>query len=512
MKRTISSVMGLLALASQATAQVASVCPSTGVCYGLNIPERTASSGSGDIFFQISAPSNYEWVALGQGSGMPNSNIFVVYTSGSGNNVTLSPRSTSSYQPPSPNDAAQVTLLEGSGVSNGVMTANVRCSNCNSWSGGTMDFTRNSGSWIFAYQSSGGPKNDDSTSAQIDQHSNQGVFDWQFAQAKGGSSVNPLVNTSPTGTTGGATPTNCRQRPSGAAASGNSKPSQTSSSNDDDDDDDNYGRPTSRPTSRPNGPPGDKRSPSPDKGGKDDDDDLPYCDTLPNGGATGGNSVQTISSGASVSPSKKRTMLIAHGVLASLAFVILFPSGAIAIRLASFPGIVWLHAGFQILAYMVYIAAFGMGIWLALPISGGHYISSYHAIIGILVFCLVFFMPFLGTLHHILFKKTQRRTLTSYAHIWVGRIAITLGMINGGLGLLLADNSRDGAIAYGVIAAVMWLVWVAAMVVGEARRKKAVRAKNAQRTDKVQEERRESDRSTEDVELAGHYRPAKGQQ
>jgi len=58
---------------------------------------------------------------------MPNSNIFVVYTSGSGNNVTLSPRSTTSYQPPSPNDAAQVTLLEGSGVSNGVMTANVRC-------------------------------------------------------------------------------------------------------------------------------------------------------------------------------------------------------------------------------------------------------------------------------------------------------------------------------------------------------------------------------------------------
>ena len=85
-------------------------------------------------------------------------------------------------------------------------------------------------------------------------------------------------------------------------------------------------------------------------------------------------------------------------------------------------------------------------------------------------------------------------------------------MINGGLGLLLADNSREGAIAYGVIAAVMWLVWVAAMVVGEARRKKAVRAKNAQRADKVQEERRESDRSTEDVELAGHYRPAKGQQ
>lgn len=58
---------------------------------------------------------------------MANSNMFIVYTSGSGNNVTLSPRSTTSHQAPSPNDAAQVTLLEGSGVSNGVMTANVRC-------------------------------------------------------------------------------------------------------------------------------------------------------------------------------------------------------------------------------------------------------------------------------------------------------------------------------------------------------------------------------------------------
>jgi hypothetical protein len=381
-----------------------------------------------------------------------------------------------------------------------------------------MDFTRGSGNWIFAYQQSGGPKNDDSTSATINQHSNQGVFDWKFAQAKGGSSVNPLVNTSPSGTTGGATPTNCRQRPSGAAATGDAKPSKTRSNDDDDDDDYWGGRPTSSPTSRPYGPPGDKRSPSPQKDGKDDKDDkddddkLPYCDTLPNGGATNGNSgITAISSGASVSPSKKRTMLIAHGVLASLAFVILFPSGAIAIRLASFPGIVWLHAGFQILAYMVYTAAFGLGIWLALPISGGHYISSYHAIIGMLVFCLIFFMPILGFLHHVLFKKHHRRTLTSYAHIWVGRIAITLGMINGGLGLLLAGNSKDGAIAYGVIAAVMWLVWVAAMVFGEIKRKKAVRAAKAQRPEKLNEERRESDRSAEDVELTGHYRPAKGQ-
>ena len=108
-------------------AQVASVCPENGVCFGLNIPERTAASGEGDIFFQISAPSNYEWVGLGLGNRMAGSNIFVIYTSANGNNVTLSPRSAAGYSLPAYNSNADVALLEGSGVSDGKMVANVRC-------------------------------------------------------------------------------------------------------------------------------------------------------------------------------------------------------------------------------------------------------------------------------------------------------------------------------------------------------------------------------------------------
>lgn len=111
---------------SHATAQVASVCPVRNVCFQLNIPEQTASSGDGDIYFQISAPDTYEYVALGQGQGMSGANIFVVYTSGNGN-VTLSPRLGTGHVMPQFNSNAQVTLLEGSGVSNGKMVANVRC-------------------------------------------------------------------------------------------------------------------------------------------------------------------------------------------------------------------------------------------------------------------------------------------------------------------------------------------------------------------------------------------------
>ena len=38
---------------------------------------------------------------------------------------------------------------------------------------------------------------------------------------------------------------------------------------------------------------------------------------------------------------------------------------------------------------------------------------------------------------------------------------MTLGIINGGLGLQLSGNTTKGEIAYGVIAGVIWLVWVA---------------------------------------------------
>jgi len=58
---------------------------------------------------------------------MANANYFVIYTSSSGKNVTLSPRSDTGVRMPIYNNATQVELLEGSGVMNGVMVANIKC-------------------------------------------------------------------------------------------------------------------------------------------------------------------------------------------------------------------------------------------------------------------------------------------------------------------------------------------------------------------------------------------------
>ena len=114
-------------IATFAQAQLAEYSPLDNVRYSVNIPASSASSGSGDIYFQIQAPSTYQWVGLGQGAQMKGSNIFIIYSDASNNNITLSPRLGRGEFEPEYDSAAQVTLIEGSGIANGMMTANVRC-------------------------------------------------------------------------------------------------------------------------------------------------------------------------------------------------------------------------------------------------------------------------------------------------------------------------------------------------------------------------------------------------
>ena len=97
-------------------------------------------------------------------------------------------------------------------------------------------------------------------------------------------------------------------------------------------------------------------------------------------------------------------------------------------------------------------------------------IDDSHPIIGLLVVSLLAFQPLLGVLPHTVFKRSNRRSIWTTAHVWFGRALITLGIINGGLGLQLSDNTTKGEIAYGVVAGVMWLVWMAVAVASDVRR------------------------------------------
>lgn len=321
------------------------------------------------------------------------------YTSADGKNVTVSPRNGVGHvEPKYNNNPSKVTLLAGSGVMNGMMMANVKCADCQKWSGGTMDFSSNTGSWIFAHKS-GDALDSDDPNEDISMHDDKGVFNWDFSKAKGGSDVNPFVNA--------------------ASTSSGSSPSNSSSSS------------SSSSTT---------------------------TTTTTTTAATGG-----------ASQTRMRNLLIAHGVLASLVFVILLPLGGMLIRLTSFSGTVKLHVAIQLLAWTLFLAAFGIGIHLARTLG---YTSNKHPIIGYVVFALLVFQPALGWMHHRVFKRKFERCAWSFGHLTIGRVVIVLGIINGGLGLQLADNASRGAlIAYGVVAGVMGISYLAAAVYGEIKRR-----------------------------------------
>lgn len=189
----------------------------------------------------------------------------------------------------------------------------------------------------------------------------------------------------------------------------------------------------------------------------------------------------------------RHNVLIAHGVLAALSFVLFFPIGAILIRLSSFRGAWLLHGIIQIFAYITYTAAVGLGVWMvhSAPPSVDFF-DNYHPVIGLVVFALLGFQPILGFIHHAMFKMHKRRTVWSYGHIWLGRILITLGMINGGLGMLLASDapaflefrpSKGQAVAYGFVAGAMWVFWMFVAVYGEKRKSRILKDSKKARED-----------------------------
>jgi hypothetical protein len=161
--------------------------------------------------------------------------------------------------------------------------------------------------------------------------------------------------------------------------------------------------------------------------------------------------------GGSGIPADYNVVRMAHTIMAPLAFVLFFPFGAIAIRIMSFRNLVWFHAGWMVFTYVVVVASMGMGVWIAVAMDQ---IDTAHSIIGLVVVGSLLLQPVTGLVHHLLYKHRGRPNGATYSHIWWGRAVITLGIINGGLGLQLTENTTKGEIAYGIVAAFMWLLWM----------------------------------------------------
>lgn len=170
-------------------------------------------------------------------------------------------------------------------------------------------------------------------------------------------------------------------------------------------------------------------------------------------------------------PQAYHTVTTAHAAISCLAWVLFFPLGAILVRAVTYQAR-RIHVIVQSIAATLMVAGWSMGVWMA-TVSEQWVSSNGHAIIGSIVFGLALSMPVLGLLHHLRWKKNindaKKMYTWAWIHVWLGRTLVTVGIINGGLGLQLSENTVNGEIAYGVIAGFIWCVYVAVTVVAIVR-------------------------------------------
>lgn len=152
-----------------------------------------------------------------------------------------------------------------------------------------------------------------------------------------------------------------------------------------------------------------------------------------------------------------------HGSIMAVTFVVLFPTFAslLHLLLPSKP-VVKIHASLQAMSAILAIVGFGLGVYLnsQITIKGKHH----QAIGAIVIILLVIVRPILGIRHHMLFRRTQRKTLLGYAHRWQGRIMLSLGVVNGGIGYNLSRTGPSGGprgvlVGYGVVAGIVYVCY-----------------------------------------------------
>jgi hypothetical protein len=272
---------------------------------------------------------------------MAGANYFIIYTDSTGTNITLSPRLGSGHIMPTYNSAAQMTLLAGSGVSNGIMTANIKCSSCASWLSGSMDLAASSTSWIWSYKS-GSSLNSDSMAASIVRHDSYGGLTFD-SSAQGGNDANPFLKIGGSRATGSACSSVLSSSEFAAATY------SSSSSN-------GYTTTTTQHNSQ-------HTSFAEIKGSNELTAEMLVKRAVSGSNCVSGNGESTSSA---VKFTRGNNLLAAiHGIMAAAVFCLVFPMGGVMIRLLRFSGLVWAHGIIQVVAYAAYIAAAVLGVKLA---------------------------------------------------------------------------------------------------------------------------------------------------
>lgn len=336
--------------------------------------------------------------------------------------------------------------VTSSGIANGLMTADISCYGCTTWSGGSLDTSSTSAAWMWAV-GPGTTVESDSQSATIQQHKNYGNFQLNMVSARA------AVAAASTATSAIAASSSASVATSTVAAAATSTATVAATS-------------TKAVATSSTG-----------------------AAAASTSAANAGNSATAAgtAAGAAVTGTSYNSLLIAHAILLPLAFVLLLPLGVLFLRLSSFVP-VRLHYLTQATALLCALAGFGIAIAYSYYGYGAIY-NEYHQIIGIIAVVLLVGQAAGGILHHLSYKRKAAsaaftpapeltkpsRTPLAIGHIWLGRVGIALGMINAVLGFVLA-GSTAGAIAIGVVGGLIYIAVGAVVFIAGRRKARNVRS------------------------------------
>ncbi|KAI7786825.1 integral membrane protein [Diaporthe eres] len=148
---------------------------------------------------------------------------------------------------------------------------------------------------------------------------------------------------------------------------------------------------------------------------------------------------------------------VIHAVFMIGCFVGLMPLGILILRLG---GWVRWHGLNQGVAMIGVIVGLGLGIKAGTLYNRTKNFNTAHQVIGIIVFIFILAQFTLGFMHHRVFKKTQQTTKFAPIHIWLGRAAIILGIVNAFLGFPLALSPRHNYTLLGLVIAISSVILI----------------------------------------------------